>query len=137
MLHGVPGVAADVLAKFVAPGARFAPHYYVDSNGAIFQLIDEQYAAWHAGFATLDKVWFNINRSSVGIALERPALWPEAIAAYPDAQTFALRWLLQQLDRRYQLAPDAVVLWSSLAGNDRQTLDGLPLESIAEVLAYR
>jgi hypothetical protein len=137
VLHGVPGVAADVLAKFAAPGSRFSPHYFVDSDGTIFQLIDEQYAAWHAGFATLDKVWFNINRSSVGIALERPPLWPEEIAAYPDAQIFALRWLLQQLDRRYQLAPDAVVLWSSLAGSDRQTLDGLPLESITEVLAYR
>lgn len=135
VLHGVPGPTADRLAQMTAIGARFAPHYYITEAGEILQLVDERNAAWHAGMATLDGLWINLNRSSIGIALERPATWPQDFATTSDAQLRAVRWLLGDLARRYQLTSNAVLLWSSLAASSDPADDSLPIALIREALA--
>ncbi len=134
VLHALPGKVEDVLASMSALGSHFATHYYIGQNGRMFQLVDEQYAAWHAGFATVDGDWFNLNRVSIGIALERPAGWPNVVADSSEWQVLALRWLLINLARRYPLRADSVILWSSLAGSQDPAGVGLPIESIREVL---
>ncbi|NJN15554.1 MAG: N-acetylmuramoyl-L-alanine amidase [Oscillochloris sp.] len=135
VLHGLPGEESETLARMTAIGATFAVHYYVSIEGVVYQLVDATRAAWHAGFGTLAGTWYNLNRTSIGIGLERPAEWPAQPAGNTDAQLFALRRLLQQLDRRYRLDPDAILLWSSFAGSDPGTLDGLPLEVLRESLS--
>ncbi len=134
VLHALPGKVEDVLASMSAIGSRFATHYYVCQDGRMFQLVDEQYAAWHAGFATVDGGWFNLNRISIGIALERPPGWPDVATDSTEWQVLALRWLLINLARRYPLRTDSVILWSSLAGSEDPSGTGLPIESIREVL---
>jgi hypothetical protein len=135
VLHGVAGREDEALARMAAIGARFATHYYVSTEGVIYQLVDEDKAAWHAGFGLASGTWYNLNRLSIGVALERPAGWPEADAGNTDSQIFALRSLLQRLDARYGLDPDALMLWSSFMGSDEGTLDGLPLGVLREALA--
>jgi len=134
ILHGVAGPEEEALARMAAIGSRFATHYYVSAEGRIFQLVDEDKAAWHAGFGLASGTWYNLNRTSVGVALERPAGWPEAPAGNTDAQNLALRSLLRQLDARYQIDPDGLVLWSSFMSSDEGTLDGLPLGVLREAL---
>lgn len=135
VLHGLAGPEEEALARMTAIGSRFATHYYVSTEGVIYQLVDEDQAAWHAGFGLASGTWYNLNKISIGIALERPAGWPEAEAGNTDNQIFALRSLLQRLDARYSLSPDSLVLWSSFMGSDAGTLDGLPLEVLREALA--
>jgi hypothetical protein len=134
VLHGVAGPEDEALAQMTAPGARFATHYYVSTEGVIYRLVREGLAAWHAGAATADGRRLEINQSSIGVALERPAGWPAQPAGSTDAQLLALRWLLKQLDGRYGLTPQALVLWSSFAGSDDDALEGLPLAALREAL---
>lgn len=134
VLHAIPGPVAETIAAMTNFNARFATHYLIGLDGSIYRLVDEPKAAWHAGFAT-GSTRYNLNRISVGIALERPVGWPATQAAGDtDAQVRALRWLLRQLDARYRLDPDAIVLWSSLAGSDDEALAGLPLGALREAL---
>ncbi|MBX0327012.1 N-acetylmuramoyl-L-alanine amidase [Oscillochloris sp. ZM17-4] len=135
VLHGLPGAADDTLAAMTALGSRFATHYYVGLDGAITQLVDEDKAAWHAGMATLSGTWYNLNRSSIGVGLERPAGWPAAPAQNTDAQILALRWLMRTIDLRHGISAEGVLLWGSLASSDADSLDGLPLDVLREVLA--
>lgn len=136
VLHAVPGAVAETIAAMTDFNARFATHYLIGLDGRIYRLIDEAKAAWHAGFATGGGVRYNLNRISIGIALERPAGWPATRdAGDTDAQIRALRWLLRQLDARYRLSPDAIVLWTSLAGSDDEALSGLPLGALREALS--
>lgn len=135
VLHAIPGPAEETIAAMTDFNARFATHYLIGLDGRIYRLVDEAKAAWHAGFATSGGTRYNLNRISVGIALERPAGWPATRdAGDTDAQVRALRWLLRQLDARYRLDPDAIVLWSSLAGSDEEALAGLPLGALREAL---
>ncbi|OAN44251.1 N-acetylmuramoyl-L-alanine amidase [Chloroflexus islandicus] len=135
VLHAIPGPAEATIAAMTDFNARFATHYLIGLDGRIYRLVDEAKAAWHAGFATSGGTRYNLNRISVGIALERPAGWPATRdAGDTDAQVRALRWLLRQLDARYRLDPDAIVLWSSLAGSDEEALAGLPLGALREAL---
>ncbi|WP_322489536.1 peptidoglycan recognition family protein [Chloroflexus sp.] len=135
VLHAIPGPAEATIAAMTDFNARFATHYLIGLDGRIYRLVNEAKAAWHAGFATSGGTRYNLNRISIGIALERPAGWPATRdVGDTDAQVRALRWLLRQLDARYRLDPDAIVLWSSLAGSDEEALAGLPLGALREAL---
>ncbi|WP_028457021.1 peptidoglycan recognition family protein [Chloroflexus sp. Y-396-1] len=135
VLHAIPGAVTDTIAAMTDFHARFATHYLIGLDGRIYHLVDETKAAWHAGFAISSGIRYNLNRISIGIALERPAGWPTTSSVGDTvAQIHALCWLLRQLDARYQLSPDAIVLWTSLAGSDDEALIGLPLESLREAL---
>ena len=135
ILHALPGPVETSLHAMTAMGARFATHYYLSLDGLIYQLVDEALAAWHAGIASADGFWLNLNLTSIGVALERPADWPEGRVGDTEPQLLALRWLLQQLARRYPLSPSTLLLWSSLAGSDADAAEGLPLSVLREALA--
>jgi N-acetyl-anhydromuramyl-L-alanine amidase AmpD len=134
VLHAIPGPVEEIIAAMTDFNARFATHYLIGLDGRIYRLIDEAKAAWHAGFVS-GNTRYNLNRISVGISLERPSGWPAARdAGDTNVQVRALRWLLRQLDARYHLDPDSIVLWSSLAGSDEEALAGLPLSALREAL---
>lgn len=135
VLHALPGSPEDVLAKMAEPGSPFATHYYVTLAGTIIQVIDETEAAWHAGFGSADGLWWNLNTISLGIGLERPVDWPASLPGETTLQVAALTNLLCELSIRYQLTPDAILLWSSLAGGEPELLDGLPLVSLCEAIS--
>lgn len=134
ILHGVAGAAETTLQRMTTYEARFSTHYYVTRTGTIYQLVDEDKAAWHAGFATVGGTWYNLNRTSIGIAIERPADWPEFADRIGDKQIFALRRLLKDLGARYHITPDGLILWSSLASNNDPDADGVPVGALREVL---
>jgi N-acetylmuramoyl-L-alanine amidase CwlA len=101
VLHDDPGPAALTIARMTEFDARRATHYYVDADGAIFQLVAEELAAWHAGMARWRGRLQNINRISIGITREA--------AAGSARQAAALRALVSLLRARYHLPEDAVV----------------------------
>jgi N-acetyl-anhydromuramyl-L-alanine amidase AmpD len=122
-----------------AIGVQGSPHYYLTLDGTIYQLVDEQDASWHSGMATLGGLWFDTNRLSIGIALQRVPLsleggedLGEPVEENPRAQIDALRWLLRDLVRRYRLSPDDVVLADSLVSSVETIPGALLLTEVFE-----
>ena len=129
VLHSDLGPAAQALAAMAAIGARAAAHYYVTTAGTIYQLVDDGYAAWHAGMGVWNGRWQNINRISLGIVAERGP------AGYTDPQLAALAWLVDTLRGRYQLPRDAVVRWGALDPRHADDPAGFPWERFVQRLA--
>lgn len=76
------------------PKSGVSTHYYVCRDTTIFQLVNDQHRAWHAGAAQLPFV----NNVSIGIECEhhRGQDWPLI-------QKSALAWLIQSLSSRYAI----------------------------------
>ncbi|MCU0495294.1 MAG: N-acetylmuramoyl-L-alanine amidase [Chloroflexaceae bacterium] len=134
IIHGVPGDASEALARMGDINARFATHYYISDTGQIHQLVDESKAAWHAGFTTLDNVWYNLNRISIGIGLERPAGWPTDDGPTSAVQRESLCWLVGNLARRYRIPSEGVALWGFLAAGSSPANDEFPLAELQRAL---
>src|SRR5215217_1229127 len=113
VIHDDLRPADQALASAGAPDGTQAPHYYIDAAGAITQLVPEQRAARHVGRSLWDKRIRNIDRISIGIALEA-----KAQASYSARQLAALHWLLDQIEQRHRLEDSAIVFFNP------QGLDG-------------
>jgi hypothetical protein len=134
VLHGDPGPAAVTLERMADLGTPDSTHYYILTDGTIYHLISEPYAAWHAGMAWYEGRRQNINRISVGIVLERPAHLEPHSPVFAK-QREALGWLVQQVARRHDLPPGAVVRWLDMApqrryAHSQQSLDDITLETV-------
>ena len=70
VLHGDAGPAKQSLAAMTAFDAQKSTHYYVTAAGAIYQLVDDTYAAWHSGMADWNGRHQNINPISLGVTVE-------------------------------------------------------------------
>ena len=77
----------------------------------------EQRAAHHVGRSLWNKRIRNIDRISIGIALEA-----KAQAGYSARQLAALHWLLDQIEQRHQLDDSAIVFFDPQALNGRGLL---------------
>ncbi len=120
VLHGDEGPARQSLESMAMPGASRMPHYYVAADGAIYQLVDDEFAAFHSGMAQWEGAQRNINRISIGIMLERPR------TGYTDASRRALAWLLARLRTRYSIPASGVVRWGELSRDAASDLADLP-----------
>jgi N-acetyl-anhydromuramyl-L-alanine amidase AmpD len=92
VLHSTAGRKAsdlDILTDDSVPlKKRVSAHYYILKTGHVYQLVPEQYAAWHSGVAqwgTLGSV--KILEGSIGIELEN---LNNGIDPYPPEQYNAL-----------------------------------------------
>ncbi|HWQ12984.1 MAG TPA: N-acetylmuramoyl-L-alanine amidase [Roseiflexaceae bacterium] len=107
VLGSDPRPAAEALAAYTAPGSASAPHYYVAADGSVMQLVPEARAARHSGRATWRRRRRNIDRISVGIALENAPGTP-----YAPAQLEALDLLATVVAARHELSGEAVLSWA-------------------------
>ena len=73
--------------------AKVSAHYMVEEDGRIFQLVDEDKRAWHAGVSEWQGE-SNINSNSIGIEIvNRGHDWPNedgSLAEFPDVQINAV-----------------------------------------------
>ncbi len=128
VLHGDAGPASQSLAAMTALEARAMSHYYVAGDGAIYQLVDDANAAWHAGMVTWDGRRQNINRISLGITAEH------GLHGYNDSGLAALAWLVETLRKRYGLPKSAVVSWNDLDPKHGEDPPGFPWKQFRERL---
>lgn len=115
VLHSDNGPADTTLALMTTPGAKRMTHYYVTTEGLIYQLIDDDKAAYHAGTATWNGKRTNFNRLGLGVTAERG---PDG---YTPETRLALEWLVKTLRERYTIPAASVVRWGDLAGTDDGT----------------
>ena len=92
------------LARMTDPAAKVSAHYMVETDGRIFQLVDEQSRAWHAGVSEWQGV-SDINSASIGIEIVNGGHdWPDedgTLPAYPDVQINAVIALAKAICARH------------------------------------
>lgn len=100
-------------------GTDVSTHYLIgDAPATVYQLVDEDRRAWHAGESEWQgRTW--LNASSIGIELVNPGYidGPEGRRwyAYTDAQIEALVALLEDIMARHGLKPGAIIGHSDIA----------------------
>lgn len=93
--------------------SNVSAHYLVEEDGRVFQMVDEDARAWHAGVAS----WMgesNINGCSIGIEIVNPGHefgYPEFEAAQMDA----VEALCADIVMRRSIAPNRVLAHSDVA----------------------
>lgn len=117
VLHGDRGPVERSLAHMTVAGAQALVHYYVASDGQIYQLISDRYAARHAGMAEWQGKRRNLNNISLGIALELHA------DSLGSRQRAALNDLISTLRKHYHIPAKAVKRWNQLRPDIRDGLD--------------
>ncbi|WP_438942697.1 N-acetylmuramoyl-L-alanine amidase [Primorskyibacter marinus] len=91
------------------PQAEVSAHYVISRRGTVWQLVDEDMRAWHAGAGVWGCV-SDVNSRSVGIELANTGAEP-----FPEPQMAALEDLLRGITARWQVPPERVIGHSDLA----------------------
>ncbi|MCK5575011.1 MAG: N-acetylmuramoyl-L-alanine amidase [Sphingomonadales bacterium] len=111
----------DALERLRDPQWRVSAHYLVEEDGRIFQLVDEERRARHAGVSFwCDEV--DTNSRSIGIEIVNPGHeW--GYRAFPDEQIKAVIALSQDIMTRHTI-PSRFVLGHSDVAPSRKTDPG-------------
>ena len=104
---------AEALARLCDPASEVSCHYLIGEDGTIWQLIDEEARAWHAGAGCWGGVR-DVNSRSIGIELANPG--PNAgHPPFAEKQMAALEALLADIVARRDIRPENVVAHSDTA----------------------
>lgn len=95
------------------PAAKVSSHYLVDEDGAIYQLVEEQNIAWHAGISGW-RGFKNVNPISIGIEIANPG-HRCGYRAFPPLQMQAVAELCRDIIARHRIEPRNVVGHSDIA----------------------
>jgi N-acetyl-anhydromuramyl-L-alanine amidase AmpD len=90
-------------------GGPVSAHYLVGRDGAIYQLVDEDLRAWHAGGGHWGTIT-DLNSASIGIELDN-----DGQAPFPDLQIQALLGLLADICARNDIPRTQVIGHADLA----------------------
>ena len=110
VLHATEMISAQASLDWLCtPKSEVSAHYLIDEKGKIFNLVDEEQRAWHAGVS-----WWqgqsNLNSLSIGIELQNMPEEP-----FAQEQITALIGLCQDIQTRRNLHPAAVLAHSDIA----------------------
>lgn len=103
----------DALDRLRDPEAKVSAHYVIDETGEIYQLVDEEKRAWHAGVSTWRKKT-DINSRSIGIEIVNPG-HEFGYSPFPDKQIDAVADLCQAVMARHDIRPENIVGHSDIA----------------------
>lgn len=105
--------AEEALARLCDPKSEVSAHFLISKEGALYQLVDPKYRAWHAGVSS----WAgekDINSRSIGIEMDNfgHTFGPEP---FPLAQMNTLYDLLGELTQTYGIPIHRIVGHSDIA----------------------
>lgn len=108
----------SALQRLCDPETKVSAHYLVDEDGMIYQLVDEEKRAWHAG-KSFWRGMDDINSFSVGIELSNPG-HTCGYVPFPDNQIDALIWLVKDIASRNKMSLAKCLLAHSDIAPDRK-----------------
>ncbi|MEN3971351.1 N-acetylmuramoyl-L-alanine amidase [Sphingomicrobium sp. XHP0235] len=119
VLHytGMP-TAEAALDKMCSEAGGVSAHYCIVEDGTIYQLVDEEKRAWHAGKSYWRGIT-DVNSASVGIEIVNPGHefgYPD----FPDEQIAALIPLLSDIKNRHGISRGNIVGHSDVAPRRKQ-----------------
>ena len=102
---------------------KVSAHYLIDTDGKIFQLVEEFDRAWHAGVSSWDGE-SNINDRSIGIEIQNAGesffniygFWPP----YTKHQINVLTYLVKQIMSKYAIGLHRIVGHNHIAPNRKK-----------------
>jgi len=119
LLHytGMP-TGEEALTRLCNAQAKVSAHYFIEEDGRVFQLVDEDCRAWHAGVS----YWRgdrDINSRSIGVELANPGHeW--GLRPFPGAQMEALRDLALDIISRHSIPARHILGHSDVAPARKQ-----------------
>lgn len=108
----------SALARMRDRDAQVSAHYMVEEDGRVFQLVDEEKRAWHAG-VSFWKGESDINSASIGVEIVNGG-HDFGLPAFPDAQIEAVMELVGGILQRHRIAPENVIGHSDIAPARKQ-----------------
>ncbi len=117
VLHYTSSSLAESLATLSR--GQVSSHYLLGEDGYVWQLVDDNARAWHAGESQWQGRTY-LNASSIGIELVHLGYTDRADGSrqwhpYDPRQITALKTLLAELLKRHQLGPERVLGHSDIA----------------------
>jgi N-acetylmuramoyl-L-alanine amidase len=115
ILHGTWTKDSDQSLAFLTdpdpnrPGGRVSAHYFIDTDGCVYRIVEESMRAWHAGASQWRGI-ADVNSASIGIELQN-----DGQAAYTMAQIEALIPLLRDITTRHGISPENILAHSDVA----------------------
>lgn len=106
--------AKAALDRLCDPGIEVSAHYLISETGQIWQMVDEDKRAWHAGTGNWGAVT-DVNSRSVGIELANTGDCP-----FPEPQMAALEYLLAGIMDRWNIPPERIIGHSDMAPERKQ-----------------
>ncbi len=103
---GMP-TAKGALERLCDAEAQVSAHYLIEKNGKIWQMVDEDKRAWHAGVSSWQGVT-DINSCSIGIELENGG-HEIGYELFPDEQIETLIVLCRDIMTRRNITPQRVI----------------------------
>lgn len=107
--HTAMESAEAALTRLCDPASGVSAHYLLCERGRLWQLVDEEARAWHAGAGRWGGV-DDVNSRSVGIELANRGDHP-----YPAPQMAALEALICGIMARWRIPPVRVIAHSDMA----------------------
>ncbi|MCB1531810.1 MAG: N-acetylmuramoyl-L-alanine amidase [Alphaproteobacteria bacterium] len=103
----------EALERLCDPASEVSAHYVIEEDGRLFQLVDDDKRAWHAG-ASEWQGESDINSASIGIELVNPGhTW--GYRAFPDVQIEVLIDLCRELMGKYDIPLNRILGHSDVA----------------------
>ncbi|MFT7144875.1 MAG: N-acetylmuramoyl-L-alanine amidase [Alphaproteobacteria bacterium] len=102
----------DVLRRLRDPYFEVSAHYYISSTGKLYQLVKDEYKAWHAGVSAWGNM-HHLNCNSIGIELFNTTAGNKK--PYTKAQYETLAQLLHYLIETYKIPLEHVLGHSDIA----------------------
>ncbi|MCB1579269.1 MAG: N-acetylmuramoyl-L-alanine amidase [Rhodospirillales bacterium] len=93
--------AQAALQRLCNPEAEVSAHYVIDEDGTLYQLVDEDKRAWHAGVSEWEGCT-DINSASIGIELVNPG-HEFGYHPFPHEQMAALAKLCKDIMSRHEI----------------------------------
>ncbi len=106
------------LDRLCDPPASVSSHYLVEEDGTIFQLVDEDKRAWHAGRGQWQECE-DVNSSSIGIEIVNPG-HEFGYRSFPDLQIDAVIALCRDILTRHDIRPDRIIAHSDMAPDRKE-----------------
>ena len=104
---------AAALARLCDPETKVSAHYLIEEDGRVFQLVEDDRRAWHAGVALWDG-GSDVNGRSLGIELVNPG-HEFGYRPFPEPQMASLIDLAAELLQRHPIPPHRVLGHSDVA----------------------
>ena len=114
VLHYTDMLSAQAaIDHLCAPESKVSAHYVVSEEGEVYQLMDEDKRAWHAG-ESFCRGHSSVNGRSIGIEIVNPG-HTNGYRAFPEAQMIALIELCHGILARHTIPARNVVGHSDVA----------------------
>ena len=101
------------LKRLKNPKSKVSCHYFLDRNGNIFRMVDDNKIAWHAGKSKWKNI-NNLNKYSIGIELQNRGHFL-SYQNFPKKQIFSLIKLIKILMKRYKINKRNILGHSDIA----------------------